>query len=549
MRANCAIDFFPSSFSSQGTQLMGLQSANEGFLGGFLRHADVDAFVAQTRTAEEFQAFTQVAAAAGRGAIPCQRVAQGDNQALARIGALLHPFPGFGPLAWIRRFGDERAYSLLGITHTTATSAVMDSIGNLFISPIQAWDAVVCTSQAVLHTYQTVLDHWQDYLGDRLGAVRFGRPLLPVIPLGVDAAAYAETPATREFRIRWRQHYSIGNEDVAILWVGRFHHAQKAHPIPAYLALEAVARRIKARIFFLQAGWFPNKQMEMAFYDASRRFAPSVQHIFLDGRLPEVRRHVWHASDIFLSLSDNLQETFGLTPIEAMAAGLPAVVTDWDGYKDTVRDGIDGLRIPTVMPAAGAGEQFAHGFTAGSMSYDVYCGVTAQTVGFAFARGVDGLVALASDPAKRREMGQAGRLRAAQLFDWQRVIAGYQDLLEELQRMRTSAATAAASPRKAGRPAFPLRGDPYDIFSSYPTQALGLDTPVYPSDFRSVDAIVAQAEHALSHFAAAWRGGSEQLRHLLTRIQQAPGTPARELVEKGDTAGTLRALAWLAKMG
>ena len=28
-----------------------------------------------------------------------------------------------------------------------------------------------------------------------------------------------------------------------------------------------------------------------------------------------------------------------------MAAGLPVVVSDWDGYRDTVRDGVDGFRI------------------------------------------------------------------------------------------------------------------------------------------------------------------------------------------------------------
>lgn len=522
---------------------MGLQSANEGFLAGFLRHAEVDSFVAQTRTLDEFKAFSGVAAAVGRP-IPCQRVAQGDNAALARVGALLHPFPGFGPLAWIRRFGDERAYSLLGITHTTATAAVMDSIGNLFLAPIQPWDAVVCTSAAVRRTYEIVLDHWQDYLGDRLGAARFPRPLLPIIPLGVNAAAYAETPATREFRVRWRQHYAVHDQDTVILWVGRFHHAQKAHPIPAYLALEAVARRIAGRVFFVQAGWFANSAIEMAYFDASRRFAPSVQHVFLDGRLPEIRQNIWHAADIFLSLSDNVQETFGLTPIEAMAAGLPPVITDWDGYRDTVRDGMDGLRIPTLMPPAGAGEELAHGFTAGSIPYELYCGISAQTVSFDLGRCVDGLVTLIKDPARRREMASAGRQRAAELYDWQRVIASYQDLLEELARIRGR--ETGASPRKPGRPAYPLRADPYDIFACYPTQTLDPSTQLYPAN-QPVDALVGLAEHALNHFASPWRGSSDDLRKLLARIQAKPGITAGELCD--NAAPTLRAIAWLVKMG
>ena len=43
-----------------------------------------------------------------------------------------------------------------------------------------------------------------------------------------------------------------------------------------------------------------------------------------------------------------MQESFGLTPIEAMAAGLPRVISDWDGYRDSVNDGEDGFLIRTA---------------------------------------------------------------------------------------------------------------------------------------------------------------------------------------------------------
>ena len=63
---------------------------------------------------------------------------------------------------------------------------------------------------------------------------------------------------------------------------------------------------------------------------------------------------MWSAADVFTSLSDNIQESFGLTPIEAMASGLPVLVSDWDGYRDTVTHGAEGLVVPTVMPPAGS---------------------------------------------------------------------------------------------------------------------------------------------------------------------------------------------------
>ena len=55
----------------------------------------------------------------------------------------------------------------------------------------------------------------------------------------------------------------------------------------------------------------------------------------------------YQASDIFLSLSDNRAETFGLTVIEAMSCGLPVVISDIAGYKSLITDGVSGFYVPT----------------------------------------------------------------------------------------------------------------------------------------------------------------------------------------------------------
>ena len=59
----------------------------------------------------------------------------------------------------------------------------------------------------------------------------------------------------------------------------------------------------------------------------------------------EIKRQALAAADIAVFLVDNPQETFGLAVVEAMAAGLPLVVSDWNGYRDLVRDGMDGFRL------------------------------------------------------------------------------------------------------------------------------------------------------------------------------------------------------------
>ena len=94
----------------------------------------------------------------------------------------------------------------------------------------------------------------------------------------------------------------------------------------------------------------------------------------------EIKKLSYAVADIFISLVDNFQETFGLTPLEGMAAGLPVVVSDWDGYKDTVRNEIDGFTVNTTTMKPGSGFEYALRHNFGIDTYDHYIGRTSQTV-------------------------------------------------------------------------------------------------------------------------------------------------------------------------
>lgn len=546
---NCAVDYYPTSFATSGPALMGLNAANEGWLGGFFRHGVVDRFYAHVRRGEEFQDFqTRLAKIAGPER-PAEMIAAGRPDQLARVGCLIHPFPGFGPLAWVRRFLSCRAYSLCGITHTTATTNVMDSIGNLLVAPIQRWDAVICTSSVVRNTYDRVIAHWCDYLEDRFGRRPEPTLELPIIPLGVDCAAFAPSERSQQLRAALRGQLKIAADDIVVLYVGRLNPTAKVHPLPSFLALEQAAQRTKARLWFVQAGWFANDRVRDAYQKAAEVYAPSVRHVFLDGRRPEIRAGVWPTADIFLSLSDNLQETFGLTPIEAMAAGLPVVVSDWDGYRDTVRHGVDGFRVPIWMPENGDGEDLALGFATTTLSYELYTGVSSQLIGVDLAATVEALVSLIQEPELRQRMGAAGRERARERFDWQVVIRAYQELWQELAQIRSQAAMSA--PRGQGRPAFPLRADPFDSFASYPTRTIEATTTVTLSGLVGREAVADLRASPLNNFAQGWIGSPALGEALIDRLGQGPATIA-ELVEVAKPASpiaTRRTIAWLHKMG
>jgi len=149
------------------------------------------------------------------------------------------------------------------------------------------------------------------------------------------------------------------------------------------------------------------------------------------------------------------------------AAGLPVVVSDWDGYRDTVRDGEDGFRIATTLPQPGLAGDLALRHAFGMDSYDMYCGHTCSLVAVDVDATAQAFAQLFADPALRRRMGEAGRERARTTYDWAVIVPQYQDLWAEMERLRI------ASPhRPAPVHPWPARVDPFTGFADYPTRLL-----------------------------------------------------------------------------
>ena len=202
---------------------------------------------------------------------------------------------------------------------------------------------------------QEVLNVREQQLMERFGVVKTAasvpRPQLPVIPLPLPIEAFAEPAPAAEAK----RALGLPESSAVVLWLGRLSLLTKLDPWPTYQMLERVAQRLERPLVLVECG--PDDQPSPAEHlDAHRQLCPAVQFVRLGGAQPvseEIKQQALAAADIAVSLVDNPQETFGLAVAEAMAAGVPLVVSDWNGYRDLVRDGIDGFRVATHLGIGG----------------------------------------------------------------------------------------------------------------------------------------------------------------------------------------------------
>jgi glycosyltransferase involved in cell wall biosynthesis len=466
---NAAILFGTDGYDPASKGINGRRVAGESFLRGFFAHSGVDEFVSITHGNADHDVFTAMARASAVTA-PLRRIYLRQPEQIAPLQVIHYPSPLNPVECWRRAPYGAAAWALCGITHTTATAAVMKNLYDLRAAPQMPWDAVICTSAAVQQSLRTLMELAEGFLADRFpGAVQPARPLLPLIPLGIHCDDFHPVPAAGK---ALRDRLGIGPTDVVSATIARLDPDEKFDPLPLFLAMEAAAPAIAAnggKPHYLLCGQFRDPVWRGIYSDAAKRLMPSVGFHMADGGDAAIRKATLSASDIFLFPIDNVQETFGLAPIEAMAAGLPLIVSDWDGMKDTVTPEV-GIRVPTEMPGRGLATYLSQRHLGGTDAYVQYVGQLAALTRVDVAALARALVALGTDPALRRRMGKAGQARARALYDWRVVIPQIQALWAE------QAAMLAHARKKGGPLVAPRRADgvpigpaPEVMFRAYPS--------------------------------------------------------------------------------
>jgi N-acetyl-alpha-D-glucosaminyl L-malate synthase BshA len=204
---------------------------------------------------------------------------------------------------------------------------------------------------------------------------------IEVIPNFVDLADYGPERAYPD-----RQAFARDGQRILL-------HVSNMRPVKRVLDVVRIHERVSREVpaVLLMVGEGPERASAQAL---ARRLGtlPQVRFLGAQDSVAEIAA----LADVFLLPSE--LESFGLSALEAMACGVPVVGSDAGGLPEVVKHAESGYLLPVG---------------------DVE-GMAARTL------------EVLRDEERRKEMGHAGRRRAAALFDAERIVSQYERFYERV---------------------------------------------------------------------------------------------------------------------
>ena len=427
----------------------GRRVANAGFMRALLMadpFAEYHIFVSDPDTQQRHVATHADTAAVARGAVRVfgrQGLAAALRETRYFCFHLADPLSHQPALAVLRNAVAPRLFPVTGVTHSINYLEYAQGFLSQIWPGATPRDAIGATSAAAVGALREYFDQLRAGYGLPSD---WGQPVLECVPLGVDATAFA--PPEPAFRAEARARFCPEAEAVLCLAHGRIALDDKMDLMPLLFALRRVMEEHEgARLKLALSG----RQREGDHYPealAAAARAMKLDVVLIPGPSDAALRALYAAADIFVSPSDNLQETFGLTMLEAAACGLPIVASDWDGYRDLVADGVTGFLVPTLAP----GRTPDLDILAHCLPDNIHQLFRAQQTVVDVPSLARVLARLAMDAPLRRRMGAAGRERA-RARDWRHVIDLWLAFWERLWQSPISPAEESRL-RGARHPAF-----------------------------------------------------------------------------------------------
>ena len=409
----------PGTWSVPGGPIVGRTVANAAFLKALLQHSsfeEISLFIGETADLPALEKLTE------SWNVEEERLAAYTVWQLPELlsrGRLdvLHHASHADRLCDLMALRDRYATRTVPVTgqiHSLSYPRIHQELARQLLVRPSAADALFCSSTAG----RTMLERSVDRL-ERQAGVPVARFQLPHVPLGTETAAL--TSGDRE---KTRQALNLPADAVLVTCLARFTEHDKLDLFPLLRVFERLVHAPTPGappVYLLLAGARQGtKTPEMLELWARHLGIPDRLRLKVDFAEGE-KADLLAASDVFVSPVDNVQETFGQSVVEAMAAGLPVVVSDFDGYKDTVDDEV-GIRVPTRITT-----DWTELSELAPLLYERPLHlVLGQSVEVDLRALEEALRTLSRSPLKREQLGKAAALRARTTYDWDVVIPRYE---------------------------------------------------------------------------------------------------------------------------
>lgn len=328
----------------------------------------------------------------------------------------------------LRRLSVHDRFPVTVSHHGLMPRGTLQTFGlDLLLCDARPYDALICTSRAARSIIERAMEHVEETLSSGHGVRPRFRGRIEVIPLGIDPRSYR--PRARR---PLRERFGLPADAIVLLWFGRFDFAGKTNLLPLLRVLRSVIDdNPGAPLLLWIVGRKGRPAQEELFLSYATELGLSAHVRRLTEVVPEDDPFIYAAADIFVCPSDGLFENFGLAPLQAMSSGVPQVVSDWDGHRDTVVHGETGLLVPTLWGRCDPGLSLRSSFLEGSDCMPSLVETTAMDMR-AFREHISALVR--SKPL-RAAMGRRSRERAISLFSLEHIASRYEALWGELSAM------------------------------------------------------------------------------------------------------------------
>ncbi len=250
---------------------------------------------------------------------------------------------------------------------------------------------------------------------------------LSVIGFGISTKRFR--PATPSQKKRLRQRIDLDENKFVFLHMGRLNPFTKSDIFPLLITFHRLRKSMPNAVLII-AGVVHAKTYVDALqkYVKQHRLSKSVRFI-LDPKTDDLPK-IYRLADCFVSLSEYLGETFGLSVVESMASGVPVLCSDLACYRSLIRPGLDGDIVPlystshlqpfdSVVP-------FLDTVTAGNFytqANAVDCQILAKK-----------MLAAYQAPDENRRRSQNALTRARTLFCQERMVEAYIYSFREIVR-------------------------------------------------------------------------------------------------------------------